>query len=231
MRFSFVVPFLLASQFCLAQINTTIIDNKICIKTSPIALVDAWGGYSYRLGAEFKVIDNTAFSFELGKYYGLGQKLSLKIHPNGFIIRPEIKCYLNKYKLSTGPYVSLDVFYKKINFDYTDSIHFSSTPTFEKQYSIWKDIYGINGKYGVLIVHKKKLVVEWYVGGGVRFIKGHNSLTAEEDKNVLTGEGHGDLISDGQRAIKGVWPNIMIGFKIGYSVKSKVFKLVNSKMI
>lgn len=226
MRFSFVVPFLFASQFCLAQVDTTVIDNKICIKTNPLAFIDVYGGYSYRLGAEFKVIHNTAFSVELGKYYGLGPKLSLKIHPNGFIIRPEIKCYLNKYKLSTGSYISLDVFYKKINFDYTDSIRLPSTPTFEKQYSIWKDIYGINVKLGTLIVHKNKLVVEWYFGGGVRFIKGHNSLTSDEDKNVLTGEGHGDLIGDGQRVIKGVWPNLIIGLKIGYSVKSKVFKLV-----
>jgi hypothetical protein len=225
MRFSFIVPFLFASQFCLAQIDTTVIDNKICIKTNPLAFIDVYGGCSYRLGAEFKVINNAAFSFELGKYYGLSPKL-VKIHTNGFIIRPEIKCYLNKYKLSTGPYISLDVFYKKINFDYTDSIRLPSTPTFEKQYSIWKDIYGINGKYGILVVHKKKLVVEWYFGGGVRFIKGHNSLSSEENKHVLTGEGHGDLIGDGQRLIKGVWPNLIIGFKIGYSVKSKAFKLV-----
>lgn len=230
MRLSFIVSFLLAGQFCLAQIDTTLIDNKICIKTNPLAFIDYYGGCSYRLGAEFKVIHNIAFSFELGKYYDYGlDKLSLMIHPNGFIIRPEIKYYLNKYKLSTGKYVSLDVFYKKINFDHKDSISLPSTPIFEKQYTIWKDIYGINARYGSLIVHKKKFVFEWYVGGGIRCIKGHNSLSSDEDKHVLTGDGHGGYADEGQRIIKGVWPNIMLGFKIGYSVKSKAFKLVRSR--
>ncbi|AEW00886.1 hypothetical protein A4D02_13075 [Niastella koreensis] len=229
MRLLLIVPLLLASQFCLAQADTTLIDNRICIKTNPLAFIDVYGGYSYRLGAEVKVINNTAFSFELGKYYGLDSKLDVKIHPSGFIIRPEIKYYLNKHKLSVGSYISLDVFYKKINFDYADSIRFPSAPTFEKQYSISKDIYGINVKLGTLIVHKKKFVFEWYFGGGIRYIKGHNSLSSDENDHVLTGEGHGDLISDGQRVIKGIWPNLMIGFKIGYSVKSKGVKLLKSR--
>jgi hypothetical protein len=225
----FIFTFLITVTSYGQTIDTTLIDNKICIKTSPLAFIDPYGSYSYRLGMEFKLIHNTAFSFELGKYYGLGKKLDVKIHPRGFIIRPEIKYYLNKYKLSVGPFLSLDFFYKKINFDYEDSIHLPSTATFQKQYSIWKEVYSINARIGSLIVHKKKLIVEWYVGGGVRFIKGHNSLSPDENEHILTGENHGDIIGDGQRAVSGVWPNLTIGFKIGYSIKYKVYHLETGK--
>jgi hypothetical protein len=222
--FVFIFTFYITATSYSQTIDTTLIDNKICIKTSPLALIDPYGCYSYRLGMEFKLIHNTAFSFELGKYYGVGnKKLDLKIHPRGFIIRPEIKYYLNKDKLSVGTFLSLDFFYKKINFDYKDSIHLPSIATFQKQYSIWKEVYSINARYGSLIVHKKKLTVEWYVGGGVRFIKGRNSLSPDENEHILTGENHGDLIGDGQRAVSGVWPNLTIGFKLGYSIKYKVY--------
>jgi uncharacterized protein DUF3575 len=223
MRTLVLVLLLFNSLFCSGQIDTSIIDNKICIKTSPLAFIDPYGSYSYRLGAEFKLINNTAFSFELGKYYDLGQKKDLKIKPKGFIIRPEIKVYLNKFKLSVGPFVSLDFFYKKIDFEYKDSIRLPSMQPYETQYSIWKEVYSINVRTGNLIVYKNRIAVEWYVGAGIRYIKGRNSLSSEENDNILTGENHGDLIGTGQRAVSGLWPNVTIGFKIGYSIKCKAY--------
>ena len=221
MRFIIFILFLFSIHVCFAQKDTIILDNKICLKTSPLAFIDPWGGYSYRIGAEFKIIHNTAFSIELGSYHGFGKKLDVKIHPQGYIIRPEFKVYLNKHRLSVGRYISLDCFYKKINFDFLDSIRLPSTPIFQKQYTIWKEIYGINGRIGFLNVYKKKFILEWYFGAGVRIINGHNSLSPTEDDNVLTGENHGDLIGDGQRAIHGIWPNLTIGLKIGYNICRK----------
>ena len=220
-RFFIFLLFLSGTHVCFAQKDTILLDNIFCLKTSPLAFIDPWGGYSYRIGAEFKIIDNTAFSIELGEYHGFGNKLDLKIHPQGYIIRPEFKVYTNRYRLSTGPYISLDFFYKKINFDFQDSIRLPSSPTFQKQYTIWKDIYSINGRIGFLNVHKKNFMLEWYFGAGVRIISGHNSLSSTENDNVLTGENHGDLIGDGQRLIHGIWPNLTIGLKIGYSFRNK----------
>jgi hypothetical protein len=222
MRILVIVLLLLESMFCLAQADTVIVDNYFCVKTSPLAFIDPWGGYSYRLGAECKLIGNTAFSFEAGQYYSLGGKFDLKYNTKGFIFRPEFKVYVNKLGSTTGPYISVDAFYKKIDFGYKDSIRINPAPVYEKQYHIWKEIYSINVRYGEMEVIKNTFVFEWFIGGGIRCIKGRNDLLPEENDNVLTGENHGSEIGAGQRAISGIWPNITFGFKIGYSFRNKV---------
>jgi hypothetical protein len=222
MRFLVIALLLLKSMFCFAQDDTTIVDNYFCVKTSPLAFIDPWGGYSYRLGAEWKLIGNTAFSFEAGQYYSLGGKFDLKHHTKGFIFRPEFKVYFNKLGSTTGPYISLDAFYKKIDFGYKDSIRIDPNPPYEKLYNIWKKVYSINVRYGEMEVIKNAVVFEWFIGGGIRVINGRNDLSTEENEHVLTGENHGSEIGMGQRAITGIFPNITFGIKIGYSFSSKV---------
>lgn len=222
MRFLVIALLLFKSMFCLAQTDTVIVDNYFCVKTSPLSLIDPWGGYSYRLGAECKLIGNTAFSFEAGQYYSLGGRFDLKHHTKGFIFRPEFKVYFNKLGSTTGPYISLDAFYKKIDFGYKDSIRIDPNPPYEKLYNIGKKIYSINIRYGELAVVKNAFVFEWFIGAGIRCINGHNDLSPEENDNVLTGENHGSEIGAGQRVIRGIFPNITWGFKIGYSFSNKV---------
>jgi hypothetical protein len=220
MRFLVIAFFLLVSQFCFAQ-TETVEDNYFCIKTSPIPLIDVYGSNSYRLGAEFKLIGNTAFSFEAGQYFGFGGIFEIKHHPKGFILRPEFKVYLNKDGLTVGPYISIDAFYKKIDFGYTDSIRFRPNPPFEKTYNIWKNVYSINVRYGEMLAGYKMFTIEWFAGGGIRYIKGRNDLSPEENDNILTGENHGNMIGDGQRAISGLWPNITAGFKVCFAFATK----------
>ena len=220
MRFLVIAFFLLVSRFCFAQ-TEIVEDNYFCIKTSPIPLIDVYGSNSYRLGAEFKLIGNTAFSFEAGQYFGLGGIFEIKHHPQGFILRPEFKVYLNKDGLTVGPYISIDAFYKKIDFGYTDSIRFRGNPPFEKTYNIWKNVYSINVRYGEMLASYKMFTIEWFAGGGIRYIKGRNDLSPEENDNILTGENHGNMIGDGQRAISGVWPNITAGFKVCFAFATK----------
>lgn len=226
MRFLVIAFSLLVSEFCFAQTEAeTVVDNYFCIKTSPLPLIDAWGSNSYRLGAEFKLIGNTAFSFEAGQYFGFRGMFEIKQHPKGFILRPEFKVYLNKYGISAGPYISVDAFYKKIDFGYTDSIRISPNPVYGKTYNIWKDVYSINVRYGEMIVSYKMFTIEWFAGGGIRYIKGRNDLSPEENDNILTGENHGNMIGDGQRAISGLWPNITAGFKVCFALKTKDIRI------
>jgi hypothetical protein len=225
MRLIVIALLLLSSHIGLAQKDTVLLDNKFALKTSPLAFIDPYGSYSYRLGMECKLVKNFAFSIEAGKYYNVGGRFQVKINPQGFIIRPEIKWYMNTDKLSAGDYMSLDFFYKKIDFDYKDSLQFYPSPAYQKQYSIWKEVYSANVRYGVLVVHRNKIITEGYVGVGIRYITGHNSLTPDENDHILTGENHGDVIGAGQRAISGLYPNVTAGFKIGYSFKSKLYHM------
>lgn len=206
--------------FCLAQ-EPNRIDNRICIKVNPLALIDVYGSFSYRLGAELKVYRNIAASFELGKYFSVGENSQLEIrdHSSGWILRPEVKVYFNRQGLTSGRFISMEYIRKKITFNYTDSIQMGTASPYPQTYTIWKDISCITAKYGNLKVYKKGFVFEWFVGAGVRFCSGHNSLTPEENAGVLTGENHGDLIGFGQRSINYVAPNFSIGFKLGYCFK------------
>ena len=87
-------------------------DLKLWINTTPLAAIDIFTGPSYRLGAEFKVYQNISLSLEAGKYFGY----------NGYIIRPEIKFYLNDEKNTMGNYIAIEYLHKEITFNYSDSI-------------------------------------------------------------------------------------------------------------
>jgi hypothetical protein len=201
-----------------AQINNGI-DNKFSIKVNPLALIDVYGSYSYRIGAEFKIYKNFATSIELGNYFNYGKNDGLRDNSKGFIIKPEIKMYLNENKLTTGEFVSLEYQYKEIAFNYNDSIKTAPIPTYEKEYRIYKNISCINLKYGNLKVYKNNFLFEYYFGAGIRVCKGYNSLSEIENNGVLTGEGHGSEIGDAQRSINYVKLNLTLGFKLGYSFK------------
>ena len=111
--------------------------------------------------------------------------------------------------------------YKNISFDYVDSIRIAPKPTYEKRYTIYKEISCVTFKWGELTVYDNNFLFEWYAGVGFRFYTcGHNTLSDEENKGVLTGEGHGDLVGSGQRVNAPFWfPNLNLGFKVGYMIK------------
>lgn len=113
MRLVAIILLLLSSHMGQAQNDTVLLDNKFALKTSPLAFIDPYGSYSYRLGMECKLVKNIAFSIEAGQYYNVGGRFQVKINPKGYIIRPEIKYYLNRDRLTMGDYISLDFFTRK----------------------------------------------------------------------------------------------------------------------
>ena len=195
------------------------IDNKFSLKFNPLALIDPFGGYSFRIGSEFKIYKNYAMSIELGKYVNYAENYSIRDNVQGYIIKPEIKYYLYNNNLTSGNYFSLEYQYKETSFNYSDSIRIAPQPTYSKDYKINKTINVINLKFGQLKVYQKRFLYEWFVGAGIRFCKGYNSLSEIENNSILTGENHGSDIGSGQRNINYVLPNFTVGFKIGYSFK------------
>jgi hypothetical protein len=213
--------FLLLVQLLAAQTASTVPNNRFSLKLTPLALLDIYGGNSFRIGTEFKLKNNIAASLEYGTYFSYSAKgffEPLKIGTRGNILRAEVKYYRNNDKLCTGGFFSLEYLYKNISFDYIDSISIAPKPTYEKRYTIYKEISCLTFKVGELNVYKNHFVVEWYAGLGLRFYTcGHNTLTEEERNGLLTGEFHGGLIGDAQRvnAFK-ILPNLSLGIKVGY---------------
>jgi hypothetical protein len=126
---------------------------------------------------------------------------------------------LNKEKKCIGDYISLEYLHKEINFNYDDSIKIGTNPTFQKRYNISKNINAYTLKYGNVKLYKSGFVFDYFIGLGIRFTSGGNSLNEIEQKGLLTGEGHGDLIGEGQRSIYSIFPNFSVGFRIGYCFK------------
>ena len=206
-----------SSIFYSQEINN--IDNKFSIKFNPLALVDPYGSYSFRIGSEVKIYKNYAMSIEVGKYFNYSTNDGSRDNVKGYIIKPEIKYYLYNDNLTSGNYFSLEYQYKETSFNYTDSIKIAPQPTYSKEYKINKTINVINIKFGQLKVYQKRFLYEWFVGAGIRFCKGYNSLSEIENNGILVGEGHSSDIRDAERSINYVLPNFTVGFKIGYSFK------------
>jgi hypothetical protein len=222
MKLFTTIMMLLHTKFATSQVNL-LFDNKFCLKLSPIALIDIYGGSSVRIGAEAKLYKNIATALDISKYYQfkLGSFASNMENTTGFSIRPEIKIYLNNIQKTNGDFLAVEYFYKKMAFDFSDSIKLATNVSYFKEYAIHKNISGINLKYGELQIFNSNLILEWYVGGGVRFTSGYNTLTKQEADNIVTTEesGHNGLIMFYERGIFKVLFNVSVGLKIGYSFK------------
>jgi hypothetical protein len=223
MRTIILFIFLISTKIICGQKDSAV-ENRFCINSVPLSLIDLWGGNSYRIEAEYKLYRNIAHTIEIGKYFGYsanGFFRPIKINPQGYIIRTSVKLYLNKKRSTVGQYLSLEYLYKNITFDYQDSIIINPEPAYKKQYKIHKEVSAITIKYGTTYIVKKRYVIDLYVGAGARFFtNGYNTLTPEEEKHIIYGAIDGDLISSGQRMIKNEWvPNINAGLKLGYRIK------------
>jgi Protein of unknown function (DUF3575) len=190
------------------------IDNNFSLKINPLALIDAYGSSSYRLGFESKLYHNITFSAEYGRYFGI-KGLEIRENSKGYIFKPEIKWYLNKNNLATGNFVSLEYFYKDIAFDWKDTIPTVNNPEEVKDYRISKNIYGFTVKAGVLKVYPSHFIFEWYFGLGVRVSNGYNSLTMDERNSIVANDEN--EIDRAQKDTNYVLPNFSLGFKLGYS--------------
>ncbi len=193
-------------------------DNKFCIEIAPLALIDFIDVPSCEIGAEVKLINNVSAYFEGGGYYSAGGRMS---DVNGYIIKGELKFYGNKNHISSGPYLSLEGFYKKQSFNWQDSIHLSppSLTTFRD----FKSVYCFNLKFGKLIVHKSKIILDWYVGLGVRYRNITSTLTPQQisglkydDDSPYDSDLTGTTVDPIGRT---VGLNLELGFKIGYLLR------------
>ncbi len=201
----------------------TLSDNKLCVEISPLGFFDA--PPSYQLGSEIKLKNNLSLYVEGGGYFNVnevtlndGGRLS---DAKGYIIKCELKYYLNKTHTSNGYYLSLEGFYKKQSFNWQDSIHL--TPAYLTTFPDFVSVYCFNAKFGQLIVYKHRIIIDWYVGLGIRFKNITSTLTQQQmsglkynnnDNPYNTTEVYWSTYPGG----KEIFPNLDLGFKIGYRI-------------
>jgi hypothetical protein len=207
---------------CLGQTDT-LVNNKLLIKIMPASFIDPYGGFSWRLGLEYKIGSNWAACADYGTYFNYSKKDNYisKTNTTGYFIRPQIKLYLNQRWPNERDYLALEYLYKNTTFNFTDSIRMGPFPypTYIKTYTIFKEINAFTFKYGTVQNLKHGFIVEWYGGAGVRFVRGYNSLRPDQESHILTGENHGPMIAAATRDVNITTINFTVGFIVGYRLK------------
>ncbi|MGH2667474.1 hypothetical protein [Flavobacterium sp.] len=212
MKHFIIISLLLCFQISLSQ-NNEGKDNNLCIKTNPISIIDAFGSSSYRIGLELKVYKNISLSGEYGRYFDI-KGLDLRENSKGYILKPEIKWYVNKNGMSKGNFISLEYTYKDISYDWKDSIPTTSDPSRVMKYRIHKNINCFTAKIGNLKTYSNNIIFEWFFGIGLRLSKGNDSLTNEERDSIKAFDEN--EISTAQKNTNYILPNLSLGIKIGY---------------
>lgn len=197
--------------------SDTLIENKFCLMTTPLSLIDCYSGSSIRLGAEIKLHDNLSFYSELGTFLPHSLINSYWFRENsGFLIKEELKYYLNNRKFTSGDYCSIELFYKSQSYTTTDSIKLQ--PRYSQDYNVSKNVYCATLKFGELTVFKNGLIMDVALGLGARFKFSNSTLTDKENENIL---GIGDYSTNilANKAGTFVSPNFQVGIKLGYRIK------------
>jgi len=204
----------------------TLKSNKLSIEILPLSYLD--DSPSYQFAVEIKLWHNFSACLEGGGYFGLN-KINWVIKElwgsrqtdiKGYLVKPEIKYYWNKENISTGFYVSIEGAYKKQSYNWQDSIHL--TPAYLTTFKESKNVYWFDAKFGQSLIYKSGIIIDWYVGGGVRFKNITSTLTAQQagalqynDDSNYDSDGTGITVIPG----KSIVPNLTAGFKIGYCIK------------
>lgn len=197
--------------FC-AQTNDNL-NNHLSLKIAPFSLLDIYSGMSARIGIEYKIVNTLSLYNEFGTYISGPNSL---LNNQGMLSKIELKKYFFQVEQHTGNYLSVELFYKHQKFNLIDSI--SLNTKYEKEYKVLKDVACFTIKYGKLSVYMKRLIVDAFVGVGLRYKVATNNLTKEENKNIVPiGDYHFNLFVG--KAGKFFYPNFDLGIKIGYVIK------------
>lgn len=196
-------------------------DNKFYVSISPLSLLDVTDGSSIRISADAKVCTRFSVSAEAGFYTSLGNFFAFKDDPRGLIIKPAVKYYFNKDKIFFGPFIALEYQYKQQVYRVSDSIDIDGIdPYYKSNYKMTRYVNCVNAKYGEVSNLTRYIVLEWFVGAGVRFFNSTTELTTQEHDNIISGEGHGNSAeaSFSRTVGKHIYPNITAGAKLGLRI-------------
>jgi hypothetical protein len=196
-------------------------DHKIFISLSPLALVDYKDGSAIRLSADVKVWRRWAVSAEAGFYTSLANAFAYKADPHGIVFKPMVKYYLNKNGKVYEDYLGLEYQYKHQRYDLDDSIAAGGS-TYFKQYSMIRNVNCINVKAGHLHHLSRKILLEAFLGAGIRFFHSSTNLPREEYDAIVRSEEQSNRTGGGSQAREignHVYPNFTAGIKLAYWIK------------
>jgi len=186
-----------------AQSDSTIQVLKV-IKISALSLRVPYVGSSARISYEYGISKKFSLEHEIGfNFYDT----------KGFMLRTDVKRYTYTSS-SNSEYFGIDLFYKNQNYQTTDTILNNYT-----EYSVSKNVIALSLKFGQVTTFKFGLILDFYMGLGLRLIQNRNTLSSNENINMQATSDYGpNLILN--RAGTRLYPNVLFGLKIGYKLNN-----------
>lgn len=212
MRTTFLIIVLLTSGILFSQSDIDE-DNRLCVKIAPLAILDIYSGMSPRVGIEYKLKNNWALYHELGTYMPYVNSMQ---NNRGGLIKTELKMYLNNSGFTSGQYFSAELFYKHQSYGTYDSIY--GPARYNKDYQVSKNVACFTIKYGFLQIFESNLLIDAFVGLGVRQKYIANTLTFDENLHIKSSDSYGTNIAK-NKAGTFTYLNFDAGIKIGYRFK------------
>ena len=195
-------------------------DYKFMLYTSPLMAADYVSHPMVSLGGEFVIGHRLGIAAEYGIKYTDNLKCdTLWEKSAGYTYRIELKYYdihrINKDHFRN--YISLEYRYIKDIHNEVFTYHqdTSSVDDIKDNYGVFKDIYIVNIKYGLVIRLGKRFYTDVYCGIGIRYRDIRN--THREYSPDLGNEPAyvDDIFSGFGLAESKLYPNLSLGFKIG----------------
>jgi hypothetical protein len=180
-KITLIIVFLLSFQFIFAQSKLDSLSEfasrqpRLIVKWAPLSIIDPHS--TVQLGLEYLFAGPWSFQQEIG--YGNNFEV---ISENDYLdreiwrFRSEIRKYMDDFKpKGRGAYIGFEVLYKRVNYTKEGRIgrdcEDGDCEFFEiMEYKILKDVIGVHGKFGGQFVIDNRLVVDIYMGGGLRNI-------------------------------------------------------------
>lgn len=184
---------------------------KLCVRLTPLSLIDLYSGSSYRGGLEFSLGKHTSLYQEAGGYFKNFNGLS---NIQGYVLKSQFRFYPDPKE---SVYIALEYFYKRQSYTFGDSL----TSPFSRytDFSVDKYITAITIQSGTAFPLNDRIRLEVFGGIGVRFKNVHNTLTDEEESKCFYMNDSMSLPLMNKEK-KGIVPNLDFGVKV-------VFVLMN----
>ena len=192
-------------------------EKKLCIKISPFHLIDPWDGTACKIGAEFKIHEKISEYLEYGRYFPQLTIWGSLENNKGFTAKAETRMYWNPKEKNSRSYVSIELLYIDQSYARSDSIEIKPIPRYNKKYSLSKKVIGLYANIGQTGIYKRRLIIEGFIGLGVRFKNVTCTLTQEEADHRNFGDWN-NPDSWVNKCGKFITPDFNFGILIGYKI-------------
>jgi hypothetical protein len=156
------------------------------------------------MGAEKHIRKNWAVTATAGQYFNSDR---------GWLIKGEVK-YYDEVHDGHRTYGSMEYFYKHDVYNLNDSI--ALNPGYKKDYTMSRYVTALRIKAGEVITQMHGIIVDSYIGAGLRYRVATNTLTPQEYAHVHYNADGQDISRYIYAASRKIRPDFTLGVRIGF---------------